>query len=370
MAPARCAALLLLCSLQLASALLRTSPVSRGFAALPRSGQRGLPLATLSSSSAEDVQPQEAPAKQKQKQKQTFGEKLNALYKFTRPHTIRGTILASVAGVVRALTTADELSVTAALFVRAFLGMMGLLFGNAFIVGINQIYDVAIDRINKPFLPVAAGEMSKRRAWVVVVASLVAGLAIVKTTFSPLIFSLYSLGLGLGAIYSIPPLTLKRFPLAAGGIIAVVRGFLLNFGVYYAVKEAFGVPFSWDPIVLFIARFMTVFAAMIAVTKDLPDVAGDIKYNVQTFASRLGVGKVATIATGTLVANYASAIVEAICRPGVFQPIPMIGGHALAAIYALWSRRKLKADDGASIKLFYKRIWNMFYFEYALYAFL
>ena len=30
--------------------------------------------------------------------------------------------------------------------------------GNLFIVGINQIYDIDIDQINKPFLPIAAGE--------------------------------------------------------------------------------------------------------------------------------------------------------------------------------------------------------------------
>ncbi len=32
-----------------------------------------------------------------------------------------------------------------------------VLAGNGYIVGINQIYDVEIDTVNKPFLPVAAG---------------------------------------------------------------------------------------------------------------------------------------------------------------------------------------------------------------------
>ena len=40
---------------------------------------------------------------------------------------------------------------------RALLGVLALLCGNGYIVGINQIYDVDIDTINKPFLPVAAG---------------------------------------------------------------------------------------------------------------------------------------------------------------------------------------------------------------------
>ncbi len=40
---------------------------------------------------------------------------------------------------------------------------------------------------------------------------------------------------------------LKRFAVPAFMIIACVRGFLLNFGVYYATKAALGAPFSWSP---------------------------------------------------------------------------------------------------------------------------
>lgn len=85
--------------------------------------------------------------------------------------------------------------------------------------------------------------------------------------FSPIIFWLYLLGVVLGTSYSVPPIQLKRIPVFAGSIIAFVRGFLLNFGVYYAVREALGIKFSWNPVVVFIASFMTVFASVIAVTK-------------------------------------------------------------------------------------------------------
>ena len=83
------------------------------------------------------------------------------------------------------------------------------------------------------------------------------------------------LGWLLGGVYSVPPIRTKRNPIAAGLTIATVRGFLLNFGIYYAVKDAIGAPFTWSPKVSFIARFMTMFATVIAVTKDLPDVEGD-----------------------------------------------------------------------------------------------
>jgi homogentisate solanesyltransferase len=97
-----------------------------------------------------------------------------------------------------------------------------------------------------------------------------------RYNFFPLVlFKLYMLGWLLGGIYSVPPIRTKRNPIAAGLTIATVRGFLLNFGVYYAVKDAIGAPFAWSPKVSFIARFMTAFATVIAVTKDLPDVEGD-----------------------------------------------------------------------------------------------
>lgn len=53
----------------------------------------------------------------------------------------------------------------------------------------------------------------------------------------------------------------------AGITIASVRGFLLNFGVYYAVREALNIPFRWNPVVIFISSFMTLFASVIAITK-------------------------------------------------------------------------------------------------------
>lgn len=204
--------------------------------------------------------------------------RIRALYKFTRPHTIRGTILASIAGTIRALIDtpgAIQNAQWSFMLPRAMIGMVALLLGNAFIVGINQIFDKDIDLLNKPFLPVASGEMSKRFAWIVVALSGLVGPLIVYKNFPRLLFQLYSFGIVLGGIYSVPPIRTKRNPVLAGITIATVRGFLLNFGVYYAVKDAIGASFSWSPKVAFIARFMTIFATVIAVTKDLPDIEGD-----------------------------------------------------------------------------------------------
>ena len=294
----------------------------------------------------------------------------NIMYKFSRPHTIKGTILASIMGVTRALIE-NPGTLNFNLIPRAIIGLTALLCGNAYIVGINQIYDVKIDEINKPDLPMAAKQLSAPRAWAIVLACLVAGIAIVKTQFSPLIFSLYMLGTLFGTIYSVPPFTLKRFPLLAGGIIACVRGFLLNFGVYYAVREALGVPFKWNPVVAFISSFMTVFATVIAVTKDLPDVEGDIKYGVTTFASKFGAKAVSQFATVLLSSTYILAMaLPFITKAGTFKALPMAIGHGSFLAFYLYSYSKLDSTKMDSINLFYKAIWKLFYLEYCIYPFI
>ena len=45
----------------------------------------------------------------------------------------------------------------------------------------------------------------------------------------------------------------------------------------------------FTPTSRFITTFVTLFAVVIAVTKDLPDVEGDRQNGIETFATRLGV---------------------------------------------------------------------------------
>lgn len=50
--------------------------------------------------------------------------------------------------------------------------------------------------------------------------------------------------------------------------------------------------------------------------QDLPDVKGDKKYNISTFASKRGVKFTARAASAVLAVNYVSAIVEGALSPG------------------------------------------------------
>jgi homogentisate solanesyltransferase len=369
------AALLATSSALAALPALRTSPAHTPRCRVARCVQAGEAL-PLEAASADAAAAAATPPRSLLGQ---ASEAADAVYRFSRPHTIRGTLLACFTGVARALIESPVyLALLPALMPRAALGVLALLLGNLFIVGINQIYDVKIDVINKPFLPIAAGRISPRAAWWLVACSGLTGLAIVKRFFNPLIFGLYAFGTTIGALYSVPPFQLKRFPLAAGLTIATCRGFLLNFGVYYATREALGLGFIWSAPVAFLARFMTVYAAVIAVTKDLGDVDGDRKGGIDTLALRFGPMAVATGASAVLALNYVGAIATAaLAAPGTFRRVFMAGGHALAACWLVAITRKLRAatapgaqPSAAEIRAYYKQIWNLFYFEYAMYPFI
>ena len=293
-----------------------------------------------------------------------------ALYRFTRPHTIRGTMLGSVSGCVRALL--EDLSlVNLALLPQAILGMLALLLGNAFIVGINQIFDVKIDKVNKPFLPLASGEMTAKVAWTVVMASAITGLAIVRMCFSRLILGLYTFGMAFGALYSVPPFRFKRYPALAAITISCVRGFLMNFGVYHATKSAIGAEFAWSPPIMFLAVFMSIFACVIALAKDLPDISGDKEGGVSTFATRVGTQRVVHVVLVLLTMNYLGAILTAFLAPPSTFRRPVLGvGHIILASWLAGYSRTIRADSQDSIKAFYAFIWKLFYAEYMLFPFI
>ncbi|KAG7958471.1 hypothetical protein I3843_10G022700 [Carya illinoinensis] len=295
----------------------------------------------------------------------------DACWRFLRPHTIRGTTLGSIALVARALIENSHL-IKWSLLLKAFSGLFALLCGNGYIVGINQIYDIGIDKVNKPYLPIAAGDLSVQSAWFLVIFFAVTGLLIVGFNFGPFITSLYCLGLFLGTIYSVPPFRLKRFAVAAFLIIATVRGFLLNFGVYYATRAALGLRFEWSSPVAFITAFVTLFALVIAITKDLPDVEGDRKFQISTLATKLGVRNIAFLGSGLLMVNYVASVLAAIYMPQAFNRRLMIPAHIILGLILIFQAWVLEQADYTkeAISGFYRFIWNLFYAEYIIFPFI
>lgn len=292
--------------------------------------------------------------------------RLRALWQFTRPHTILGSTL-SLCGIytITAART-GQLGAPRGLWALV-LALAVVLAGNVYIVGINQIRDVEIDRINKPYLPLAAGDLTTRVAMVLVcvtgVAALIAALVIAPLSC----FLLLALALLIGSAYSLPPLHLKRFPVWAALCIVVVRGPIVNVGATWYFNAALGAPREIPPSVWVLTAFVTGFAFAIAWLKDIPDIDGDRRFNILTLSARLGARSVFRLGRAWLSACYLGVVGAVILGvPGLNRPF-LIVSH-LAVVAWVWiASRRVQPGEKASITRFYMFVWRLFALEYVLF---
>jgi homogentisate phytyltransferase / homogentisate geranylgeranyltransferase len=288
------------------------------------------------------------------------------LWRFSRPHTVIGTAV-SVVGLFAISVDAIGGGVDGgqAAF-HLFWTLVAGLSVNVFIVGINQITDVEIDRVNKPFLPIAAGDLSLERAWLIVAA---AGLlpVVLALTQGALELAAVLAALAVGTAYSVPPLRLKRFALAASLCVAGVRSAIVNLGVAAHFTAALGTQGATIPAgVWALTAFVLPFSLAIAILKDVPDAEGDRAYTILTFTVRHGGRAVLRAGLAILTLAYLGmALLGPLLIDGA-DPVLLAAGH-LAALAALWAAaRSADPSDRAAFTRFYLRVWLLFFLEYAI----
>jgi homogentisate phytyltransferase/homogentisate geranylgeranyltransferase len=299
---------------------------------------------------------------------------LYALWKFWRPHTVIGTSL-SVVGIT-AIVLAD-LGLENALASGPLLGVIGIalvacLLGNLYIVGLNQLEDIAIDRINKPHLPLASGEFSVTDGrWIVGLAGLGAiGLAVIG---GPWLLAVVGLSLVIGTAYSLPPLRLKRFPFWASVCILAVRGAIVNLGLYLHVSDRLSLPLTIPGRIWALTAFVLLFSIAIALFKDIPDIEGDRRYGISTLSLRLGQRTVFNLAMGILTACYLGMVLVAPWLTGVNRPF-LVGSHLLALALLWWMSWRMPRPGQATATQktlaypqFYQFIWKLFFLQYLMF---
>jgi chlorophyll/bacteriochlorophyll a synthase len=166
---------------------------------------------------------------------------------------------------------------------------------------LNQIYDLEIDRINKPTRPLPTGRLSTADVWMftaityvtaLILAWLVAPegrhecswivLAAVICTF----------------LYSMPPLRTKRLGIWANVTIAIPRGMLLKVAGWSSVKTVFGVE-PW-----YIGAIFGLFLLGATTTKDFADMEGDRKGGCRTLPIQFGVRRAAWMISPSFVVPF------------------------------------------------------------------
>jgi homogentisate phytyltransferase/homogentisate geranylgeranyltransferase len=280
---------------------------------------------------------------------------LRVLWRFGRPHTLIGTSLSIVGLYVIAVSQHRASGIVDLLWT--------LLAGacvNVFIVGINQVEDVEIDRLNKPWLPIAAGDLSLEAGKRIVAVAAIAPMAMAVTQGAAELVAV-SVALTVGWAYSCPPLRLKRFPALAAGSIMFVRSLVVNLGVWLHVA---GRPVSAG--VWALTAVTVPFSFAIAVLKDVPDIEGDRRFGIATFSVRLGPRPVLALGVGALtVGGIGMAVAVPLLLDGAGAAL-FVAGH-LAGIVVLW-RWALRVDptDSVAFSRFYWRVWQLFFCEYLL----
>ena len=236
------------------------------------------------------------------------------IWNFSRPHTMIGSFISLLTIYMYATPFHQWLSKN---FVQSVMcAVIPSILMNLYITGLNQLTDVDIDIISKPYLPIASGDISHRRGTIIVVLSMLLSFGFTK--FTNIFVKMCVFGsFILGTLYSLPPFRLKRFPLLAALCILIVRGSLINLGFYFGakidnktllfvpnslylvIKNMFLDPktilatvtnsIKMHPDIYLITLFFAIYGVVIALLKDVPDTEGD-KYggNINSFSVQLG----------------------------------------------------------------------------------
>ncbi|KXZ45694.1 hypothetical protein GPECTOR_51g679 [Gonium pectorale] len=271
--------------------------------------------------------------------------------------------------------------------------LVSALLMNVSIVGINQLYDIEIDKVNKPYLPLASGALTPAQGLATVVVTALGSCLLGLSSGSPALLATLLVSLGLGIIYSadLPFMRWKRSPVLAAGCILAVRAIIVQLGFYTHMRAAVattaagvgasaaaGAPLSGlqaaaaalSPSVQFVIGFMLFFSVVIALFKDLPDVVGDRKAGVRTLSVRMGEGSVFRICVGLLTAAYAGAAVASLTLPaGAAARALLFAGHAALCGALLHRARSVDTRQKSHLTDYYMFVWKLFYAEYLLIPF-
>jgi len=240
---------------------------------------------------------------------------------------------------------------------------------NIYIVGLNQLTDIEIDKVNKPYLPLASGEYSTGTGVIIVTSFSIMSFWLGWIVGSwPLFWALF-ISFVLGTAYSInlPLLRWKRFALVAAMCILAVRAVIVQLAFFLHVQtHVFGRPAVFSRPLIFATAFMSFFSVVIALFKDIPDIEGDKFFGIRSFTVRLGQERVFWICIALLEIAYGVAIFVGAASSYTWSKYVTIFGHAILASI-LWDRAKsIDLKNKAEITSFYMFVWKLFYAEYLL----
>ena len=220
---------------------------------------------------------------------------------FSRPFTLVAPALGFASGAVTAVGAAPRDPLEFQLFVYPLVGLTMAAVLNAASNGLNQIYDLDIDRINKPRRPLPSNRISLREAWVFTFACYAVALVLawlVAPGDRHECFWIVVVATIITILYSVPPFRTKRLGIWANVTIAVPRGVLLKVAGWSSVKTIAGLE-PW-----YIGAIFGLFLLGASTTKDFADMEGDARGGCRTLPIIYGVRKAAWMISPSFVVPF------------------------------------------------------------------
>ncbi|GJM36130.1 MAG: homogentisate phytyltransferase [Saprospiraceae bacterium] len=284
--------------------------------------------------------------------------------RFSRLHTIIGTTLSISALYVLAYALSDHNHWHLETLILTLVSCLG---ANIYIVGLNQITDVDIDRINKPYLPLASGAFTMRTGYIIIIVSVLISLLTAFYLGHYLLLTVI-LSLLLGTAYSLPPFRLKRFYFWAAFCIIAVRGLIVNILLFlhfhYTINQSEQIPL----VIWLLTATIFVYSLVIAWFKDMPDMEGDSRYEIRTLSIRLGAKKVFLIGNIIISLTYMTLILLPLVYNFQVNGTVILIAHLVFLIGLFIANSRVNLRQQSSIFRYYQFIWILFFLEYFTFA--
>lgn len=218
-----------------------------------------------------------------------------------RPFTLVAPALGFFSGAVTAIGAVPRDPWSTAILVPAFTGALMAAVFNAGSNALNQIYDLEIDRINKPKRPLTSGRLTIGQAWRFTVIAYLLTLVLawlVAPGGRHECFWIVAIAVVATIVYSVPPMRTKQRGMWANITIAIPRGVLLKVAGWSAVKTVAGVE-PW-----FIGGIFGLFLLGASTTKDFADMEGDARGGCRTLPIIHGPRKAAWLISPSFVLPF------------------------------------------------------------------
>jgi 4-hydroxybenzoate polyprenyltransferase len=227
--------------------------------------------------------------------------KLRAYVDLGRPFTLVAPALGFISGALTAIGAAPRDALTAGILIPPLIGSLMAAMLNAGNNALNQIYDLEIDRVNKPTRPLPSGRLSIPEVWGFTIVTYVLAL-ILAWLVSPggrhECFWLVAIAVVCTYLYSVPPFRTKRLGIWANLTIAIPRGTLLKVAGWSSAKTIAGVE-PW-----YIGAIFGLFLLGATTTKDFADMEGDRRGGCRTLPIQYGVRRAAWMISPSFVVPF------------------------------------------------------------------